>query len=60
MNIILKRTHMKSNIKSLKARDYYFDIAKKLNQLISNQISSVKSPFPCNLTYSQVLGIQLL
>ena len=32
MNIILKRTHMKSNIKILKARDYYFDIAKKLNR----------------------------
>ena len=31
MNKILKRTHIKENIDLLKERDYYFDIAKKLN-----------------------------
>lgn len=31
MNIILRRTHLKANIELLKARDYYFNFAKRLN-----------------------------
>lgn len=33
MNRILKRTHVKKNVDLLKARDYYFDLAKHLNFL---------------------------
>lgn len=33
MNTILRKTHKKSNIELLKARDYYFDISKRLNFL---------------------------
>lgn len=33
MNAILKNTHKKENINLLKARDYYFDIARKYNVL---------------------------
>ena len=31
MNRILRKSHTKENIELMKARDYYFDIAKKLN-----------------------------
>ena len=33
MNRILQKTHIKKNIDLLKARDYYFDLAKSLNLL---------------------------
>ena len=33
MNRILQRTHVKRNVDLLKARDYYFDLAKRLNLL---------------------------
>ena len=38
MNKILKRTHIKENIDLLKARDYYFDIAKKLNSIKTKMV----------------------
>ena len=33
MNKILKRTHIKANVDLMKARDYYFNFAKRLNLL---------------------------
>lgn len=33
MNSILRKTHIKKNIDILKARDYYFDLSKRLNLL---------------------------
>lgn len=49
MNEILKKTHKKSNIELLKARDYYFDFSKSLNLL--KTIVALIPPFAMVLTY---------
>lgn len=49
MNRILQRTHIKKNIDILKARDYYFDLAKRLNLL--KTILVLLPPLLLMLTY---------
>ncbi len=49
MNQILRKTHVKENIDLLKARDVYFDIARKRNKLY--EISIIIPPVVAGLTY---------
>lgn len=58
MNIILKRTHIKANVDILKARDYYFDIAKRLNAI--KTVIVLLPPFLLLATYLlPLLGVEL-
>ncbi len=49
MNNLLKKTHIKANVDLLKARDYYFNFAKRLNLL--KTVIVLLPPFALLVTY---------
>ena len=58
MNVILRKTHVPKYIDLLKARDYYFDIAKNLN-LFKTVIVLMPSLFLLATYLLSMMGVEL-